>query len=233
MQLFYLILVVYSSILFFYPREVNPKPLVTQSAPESTTSTPYKGPDETGLSLEVFNRVMKYRQFFTQEICFNFGCSKAAIFFAQVHQESRWVDTAQSKYASGIAQFTPDTAEWINQLYAKDLKELCPAATGCPLDPKWALRSLTLYMKKLHTSYALAQTEDDRFGFSLAAYNGGAGWISKEQKKAEAEHFNPNLWFGGVEITCVRAEWACKENREYPDIILHKWKPMYLKLLGG
>lgn len=231
MRLSWLILLVCSLCLFSCSKKEDSTPL-PQPIP-APAPVPYKGADVAGLSPEVVNRVMKYRQFFMQEICFNFGCPKAPIFFGQVHQESRWVDTAQSKYASGIAQFTPDTAKWINQLYAKDLKELCPSTSGCPLDPKWALRSLTLYMKRLHTSYAFAKTEEDRFGFSLAAYNGGAGWIPKEQKKAEEEHFDSALWFGGVEITCVRAEWACRENREYPDIILHKWKPMYSKLLGG
>lgn len=232
MRLLWLMLVVCSLCLVSCAKKeeaIQPPPPVTPP----TAPILYQGTDTAGLSPEVVNRVMKYRQFFMQEICLNFGCPKAPIFFAQVHQESRWKDTAQSKYASGIAQFTPDTAKWINQLYAKDLKELCPATSGCPLDPKWALRSLTLYMKRLYISYDFAKTENHRYGFSLAAYNGGAGWIPKERKKAEEANLDSTLWFGGTEITCVRANWACKENREYPDIILHKWKPTYTKLLGG
>ena len=225
MRLLFLILVVCS--LVACTKKEEPVPVIPTPAPTQQDTT------VAGLSPEVTARVMKYRLFFSQEICFNFGCSKSSIFFGQVHQESRWVTTAQSKYAAGIAQFTPDTAKWINQLYAKDLKELCLTSSGCPLDPKWALRSLTLYMKQLYASYVFSRTDEDRFGFSLAAYNGGAGWIPKERKKAEEASFDSTLWFGGVALACVRAEWACKENREYPDIILHKWKPLYMKLLNG
>lgn len=179
------------------------------------------------LSPFVQQQVHKYEKFYKQEICFNFGCDKAPQFFAQIHQESRWKETAASKYASGLAQFTPDTAKWIHQLYAKDLKETCANTDGCPLDAKWAMRSLVLYMKRLHNGYGFAGTQDDRMAFSLAAYNGGAGWIPKERKKAIESGFSDTLWFGGVELTCVRADWACKENRQYPKVILFEWRHVY------
>jgi len=182
----------------------------------------------------VLTRVAKYKSFLLRNICFNLGCDKVDKGFAQIHQESRWKSTAQSKYASGLAQFTPDTAKWINQVYARDLRELCSDdKNGCPLDPKWALRAMTLYMRQLYRSYPWAATEDDRFAIALAAYNGGAGWIPRERKKANLEGFDSNRWFGGIEITCLRAKQFCDENREYPRIIMLKFAPLYRHWLNG
>lgn len=40
--------------------------------------------------------------------------------------------------------------------------------------------------------------------FALAAYNAGPGRMAQLRKKAEQEGFNPNVWFGNVEIIAAR-----------------------------
>ena len=52
----------------------------------------------------------------------------------QIHQESLWRAHARSKYASGLAQFTPDTEAWIKAAYPQAL------AVGNAFDPRWAAR---------------------------------------------------------------------------------------------
>ena len=57
----------------------------------------------------------------------------------QIHQESLWRTHARSKYASGLAQFTPDTEAWIKAAYPQTL------AVGNAFDPRWAIRALVTY----------------------------------------------------------------------------------------
>jgi soluble lytic murein transglycosylase-like protein len=153
--------------------------------------------------------------------------TRCTVFFSQVHQESRWDPEAKSKYASGLSQFTPSTAEWISKLYPKDLGE------NNPLDPKWALRALVRYDKRLFDGAAYAILENDRWGFALSGYNGGAGWVAKDRKLCYDAPCccNQNRWFGHVEQFSNRANWAIKENRDYIIKILFKWFPLYEK--GG
>ncbi|MGH7948035.1 MAG: transglycosylase SLT domain-containing protein, partial [Candidatus Binataceae bacterium] len=58
-----------------------------------------------------------------------------ATFAAQVHQESGWHEDARSPFAGGLAQFTPDTAQWISRRYNDELRE------ADPFNPSWALRA--------------------------------------------------------------------------------------------
>ena len=151
--------------------------------------------------------------------------TKATVFFSQVHQESRWNPEAKSKYASGLAQFTPSTAEWISRLYPKDLGE------NNPLDPKWALRSLVRYDKWLFDRFSYADQETDRWSFTLSGYNGGAGWVERDRKLAVLNGRSDRKWICNVEHFSSRADWAIKENRDYIVKILFKWFTLYEK--GG
>ena len=149
-----------------------------------------------------------------------------SLFFGQIHQESAWNPDAESKYAAGLTQFTPDTAKWIQQLYANQLGELCSDPQGCVFSPRWAIRSMLIYGKRLWNQF-VESIGDDKFAFMLASYNGGLGWIRREQQIVAA----PNVWFGSVENSCLRAKWACDENRSYPRKILFHWRPEYQRWL--
>lgn len=142
-----------------------------------------------------------------------------AMFAAQVHQESGWRAHAQSKFASGLAQFTPDTALWVGGLD--------PALSArAPLDPRWALRALVVYDRWLWQR-AGGATTCDRAAFQLAAYNGGLGWINRERRAAAAAGADRDRWWASVADHCLRAAWACRENRDYPRKILLRWQPLY------
>ncbi|WP_275629825.1 transglycosylase SLT domain-containing protein [Pseudomonas sp. 273] len=141
---------------------------------------------------------------------------------AQVHQESRWRADARSPVgALGLSQFMPGTAEWISGLY--------PAALGAnqPLNPGWALRALVTYDRYL---YARNQATSDchRWGFVLAAYNGGQGWVNRDRRLASASGADQLAWFGGVErFNAGRSAAAFKENRDYPRLILLRYERLY------
>lgn len=143
-----------------------------------------------------------------------------ATFAAQIHQESGWRADARSAYASGLAQFTPDTARWIAGAYPREL------AAGQPLNPAWAIRALVVYDLHLWTGLHAA-TGCDRMAMALAGYNGGAGWINREKRKTTAAGGDAERWFNQVEAHCIRSEASCRENRDYPRKILTRWQPMY------
>jgi soluble lytic murein transglycosylase-like protein len=143
-----------------------------------------------------------------------------ATFAAQVHQESGWRPDARSRFAGGLAQFTPDTAEWISQAYAGEL------GANQPFNPAWALRALVRY--DLHLWALIRAVSDcDRMAMALAAYNGGLGWVQRDQRLAVAAGADPMRWWGHVERHTARADWAREENRGYPRRILLQLQPRY------
>jgi soluble lytic murein transglycosylase-like protein len=142
-----------------------------------------------------------------------------ATFAGQIHQESGWRPDARSPYAGGLAQFTPSTAEWIGGVFP-DLAE------RQPFNPGWALRALVRYDRYLWERNP-ASSACDRMAFALAAYNGGEGWLRREQRIAQAAGAAPDRWFGAVALRCARAEWACAENRAYPAVILMRHQRLY------
>lgn len=143
-----------------------------------------------------------------------------ATFAAQVHQESAWRPDARSRYASGLAQFTPDTADWISDAYAREL------GANQPLNPAWALRALVRY--DLHLWDRIRAVSDcDRMAMTLSAYNGGLGWLQRDQRFAESAGYDPARWWRNVEWYTQRANWAREENRNYPQRILVQLQPRY------
>ena len=144
-----------------------------------------------------------------------------ATFAGQIHQESGWNPSAQSPYARGLAQFTPATAEWIGKAYSDYVGK------GNPFEPQWALRALVQYDKHLWNSVT-ADTDCDRMAFTLSGYNGGAGWVVRDKKKAKEAGLDDGRWFDHVEtVNAGRAQWAFKENRDYPRKILNKHQYLY------
>lgn len=118
---------------------------------------------------------MKYRADLVRSARLVWGLdAPVAVMAAQVHQESGWRPDARSAYAHGLAQFTPDTAEWI----AGQDAALAGADTG---NPVWALRALARYDKWLHDRVTPAgNVACDRWWGALRGYNGGLGHWLKE-----------------------------------------------------
>ena len=148
-----------------------------------------------------------------------------AVFAAQIHQESHWNKDAKSAFATGLAQFTPDTAEWISGAYPKSL------GTNQPTNPTWAMRALVTYDKLLYDQ-SDAITPCDRMWKALWKYNGGAGWIARDEKLAAKNGKNPRVALEVEPYNAGRAPEMFKENRDYPRAILLKWQPIYT-LWGG
>ena len=138
---------------------------------------------------------------------------------AQIHQESHWRPDVASKYAQGLAQFTPPTAKW--------LPNVCPGVgPPDPWDADWSLRAIACYDKWLYDRVTAA-SECDRWSFTLSAYNGGLGWVRRDQARASAGGADPARWFGHTDAHSARAGWAFRENRSYVARILHLIEPAY------
>lgn len=166
-------------------------------------------------------RAEVYRRDLVRVARYVFGMdAPVAVLAAQVHQESGWRVDARSAHASGLAQFTPDTAEWISRLYA-DLGE--PA----PLSPRWALLALCRYDKRLFDSCDFAATSCDRWAFALSGYNGGPGWIARDRDLASRSGADPRRWWGHAELFSSRSAPAFRENRDYPRRILFRHQAVY------
>lgn len=163
----------------------------------------------------------KYRAELTRNARVVWGLdAPIAMFAGQVHQESSWNPDARSPYASGLAQFTPATADWIDDVYT----DLAPAQ---PLNPSWALRALVRYDKHLFDRVSGA-SECDRHAFMLASYNGGPGWVTRDQAKAATLGIDAMRYWDAVErVNAGRNAAAFAENRGYPKRIIRTLQPQY------
>ena len=136
------------------------------------------------------------------------------LYGSQVLQESAFNPKAQSKYAAGLGQQTPDTADWI----AMRFKGMKPADV---FNPGWSVRAMMHQMLFLRERIP-AVSECDQYAMMLAAYNGGYGNHRKDVRLTKARGDDPLKWFGGLEPHTSRAAWAYEENREYPRRILFR-----------
>jgi soluble lytic murein transglycosylase-like protein len=163
----------------------------------------------------------RFRLALEHEAAARFGLdAPVARMAAQIHLESGWNPSAESAFAQGLAQFTPDTATW--------LPGVCPDV-GKPdtWDPAWSLRAIACYDHYLYANVA-GDSECDRWAFTLSAYNGGLGWVQRDRARAQAARLDPDRWWGSVERTSARASWARTENRDYVRRILRVLEPAYL-----
>jgi transglycosylase-like protein with SLT domain len=189
---------------------------------------------------------LAYRRPIIRQVHYFWGPQqRSAEFFAQIHQESHFRnDQASSAGAVGIAQFRIPTATDVQRTYAYDLLELCQSVGGCPLDPAWAIRAQILWDRGFYRNRGNS-TGDERWAFTLADYNGGSGWIDCEKALcAETPGCNPLLYFANVKGACghtavcgkhtkARSVASCKENGDYAQLILFKWRPLYVGWLGA
>ncbi|HSH71560.1 MAG TPA: transglycosylase SLT domain-containing protein [Methylophilaceae bacterium] len=150
-----------------------------------------------------------------------------SVFAAQIHQESAWNPLAVSPVgAQGLAQFMPSTSSWISGLYDG-------LRSNDPRNPAWSMQALITYDIWL---WNRIQAADDcsRMAMALSGYNGGLGWVYKDQALAKAGGADRGRWFDQVErFNAGRSIAAFKENRGYPRNILGKWQPLYATWGGG
>lgn len=146
-----------------------------------------------------------------------------ATFAAQVHAESGWrADAVSPAGAQGMAQFMPATARWMTERFPH-------LSGGAPFNPSWALRALVTY--DLYLWNRVAATDScNRMAKALAAYNGGLGWVRRDEALARRRGLDAGVWFGGVEtVNAGRRASAKRENRAYPPTILLHLEPLYIR----
>ena len=111
----------------------------------------------------------------------------------------------------------PATADWISNLYPKELGE------NQPLDIRWAIRALVTFDKWLYDRI----DSDEKWPMTLSSYNGGLGNLCKDQILTGEHNLNQRKWWNNVELYSKRSLSAFRENRDYPRRILLVLKPIY------
>lgn len=170
----------------------------------------------------------KWRRTLTQQVRLEWGLdAPIATFAAQVQQESSFnPDAHSSAGAIGIAQFMPATAVWISGAYSA----LGPSD---PSNPQWALRALAAYDHLLWIDLS-AIDDCNHAAKMLAGYNGGEGWVKRDEVLAQAKGLWPEYWWDSVEVVNAgRSAAAWRENRNYSRAILLTKEPLYVSAGWG
>ena len=151
-----------------------------------------------------------------------------ATFAAQIHQESGWRANAISQVgAQGLTQFMPATAKWIGELYPQSL------GSAQPFNPSWSIRALVRYDRWLFDRIA-ADNLCERLAFTLSAYNGGLSWVNRDKQLATRKGLDQMFWFQSVAtVNSGRSAANWRENRGYPQRILKRYEPQYVKAHWG
>ena len=143
-----------------------------------------------------------------------------ATFAAQIHQESVWrADAVSRAGAQGLAQFMPRTAAWLPSVAPETGEPL-------PLNPGWSIRAMVVYDKWLWDRI-VAASACDRWAMVLSAYNGGLGWLRRDQSLAAEYGLDPGRWEHVRLVNSGRSARNYEENRGYPARILGRWTPVY------
>jgi hypothetical protein len=145
-----------------------------------------------------------------------------ARFAAQIHAESTWRDSAVSPVgAKGIAQFMPQTAEWMNELFP-NLRQYSMYSSD------WSIRALLHYNKWHGARVRVDEKNECTYWHGIMrSYNGGLGHWQRELAAAE----DKNDWRSIQKqcgISSRRSEANCRENLNYPIKILHELEHGYL-----
>lgn len=168
-------------------------------------------------------RARQYRSVIVRAARVEAGLSApVAVFAAQVEQESGWNPQAVSPVgARGLGQFMPLTAKDMG----RNRPDLGPAE---PFNPGWAIRALVAY-DLANLRRIRAATLYDAWAMALSAYNGGLGWVWRDQELAKRQGLDPARWWNSVETANAGRSIAAKrENTGYPRQILLRRQPKYL-----
>lgn len=164
----------------------------------------------------------RYQRDLTRAAHYTYGLTAPiSTLAAMIHQESRWRHDALSPVgAQGLAQFMPATANWMPEIYPQ-------LQTAQPFDPRWSIRAMVLYTEWLHQRVQAADNCQS-WAFVLSAYNGGIGWVYRDQRLAEEHGYPKDQWFYAVELhNAGRSPANFRENRHYPRVILLEWSQLY------
>ncbi|SJN10193.1 Phage lysin [Halomonas citrativorans] len=178
----------------------------------------------TPANAQIPNAAQQHQRELTRIVQQEWGIKgRVAVHAAQIHQESAWRPNVNSPVgAQGLSQFMPGTSAWIAEIYP-DL------GRAAPYSPTWAMRAQARYNKWHWQRLASAADECQRWAFALSAYNGGLGWVQRDQRLARAAGDDAGVWFGSVEKYTARAGWALRENRHYVRHILLTLTPRYTR----
>ena len=158
----------------------------------------------------------QYRSQITREAQMRFGIpAPSPVIAAQIQQESAWNPAAHSPVgASGLMQFMPSTAAWaetVNHWGAVD-----------PLNPQWAIRAGVWY-NRFNWDRIKADTDCDRWHFTLSAYNGGLGYVYRRQKASVM----PGSWAATGRVNPGITPGNQHENETYSPRILLVHQPRF------
>jgi membrane-bound lytic murein transglycosylase MltF len=195
--------------------QIIPKiiPAPAPSVPRGTT-IPHRIPE----------RCYQWQRQLTKEAHTVFGlAAPVPVLAAQIEAESACRPDVHSAYAVGLTEFTPETAA---DMAARYPDVLAPAAPG---DPRWAIAAQVRYMHELTSPDRAARTPCDRWAFGFSAYNGGDGWVRRDQRlcTASGKGCDWQQWFSNVEFHTARGGAAALENRTYVRRILLDYAPGY------
>lgn len=150
-----------------------------------------------------------------------------ATFAAQIHQESHWrVDARSPIGAEGLAQFMPATSEWFASINPRDL------TVAQPYNPAWAMRAQVMYNAWLYKRITAADGCSKQ-AFTLSAYNGGLGWVQRDQALASASGADPLVYKAVAPFNAGRSAASISENRHYVTTIINQWQPLYVQAGWG
>lgn len=143
--------------------------------------------------------------------------SPTPMFLGQIMQESGGDDQVTARdLGRGLAQFMDGTAKQV----AKQYPEL---GAPDPYNPTWSIRAM-VRLDQSNFKGVAGDTDCDRWGAALTAYNAGAGWVRKAQKKSD----DPGIWFGKTElINSGQSATNFKYSRSYPRKILALHQPKF------
>lgn len=181
------------------------------------------------VSAYVPDSCLEFRRLIYTEARRTFGTeAPVAALASQIYQESACNPKAVSRVgAKGLAQFMPLTVKDMEDRVAPELGK------GDPFDPDWSVPAMMRYMKSLERygkPWNGPYFKCHVYSFQLIGYNGGAGWVMRERRKARDKGLDPDIYWGVVEhINVGKSKGNFHENREYPRRILLKHQPNFLK----
>jgi soluble lytic murein transglycosylase-like protein len=143
-----------------------------------------------------------------------------ALYIAQLANESGFNPEAVSPVgAQGLAQFMPATARDIG----RQRPDMGPALST---NPTWAVRALVYYdLQNLRRIEAASLF--DRWAMALCAYNGGLGWVWRDQAKARTRGLDPGRVESVDQVNAGRSTAAKRENSNYWRRIMLHYMPAY------